>query len=264
MWCILPGLALAPSDFEPLKQSLAASLPDDASDIRILDSWKVPVTGPIQAIRSHLLHDVDACEPVNLIGHSVGGLAGLEWLLQAPKQVQHLILLDPTAPEPSPWIWRWATRAHEKRILSPASRRVFIRSATQLVARTAPRLRSFLFRSLSTPNHMSTEEAQERYGSPRAIAQLYDQFMQSWTQQDRIAAAVSARSTRVGGQALSAKTPILQLVGVGPHDRAFIAQQRRLGEHLGSEVHCLMHTNHLFPISQPHIVTGIIERWMRR
>ena len=66
MWLILPGWGLAPDDYASLAKGLG-------SDANVVDSWRTPTTGDISAVRAAL--GADDSE-IDLIGHSIGGLAG--------------------------------------------------------------------------------------------------------------------------------------------------------------------------------------------
>jgi len=88
MWLILPGWGLAPDDYASLAKGLG-------SDANVVDSWRTPTTGDISAVRAAL--GADDSE-IDLIGHSIGGLAAVEWALRYPEQIGRLVLLDPTTP----------------------------------------------------------------------------------------------------------------------------------------------------------------------
>ena len=51
-WVVLPGLALTPEDFAPLAHALGTASGTD--DVRVLDAWRVPVTGPVDVVREGL------------------------------------------------------------------------------------------------------------------------------------------------------------------------------------------------------------------
>ena len=92
-WFILPGWGLPPKDYEKLAGLLGP-------DTRTLDSWKVPLTADTDDIRAEL-GALDSPK-VDLLGHSLGGLAAIEWALRRPDQVRQLVLIDPTAPDEVP------------------------------------------------------------------------------------------------------------------------------------------------------------------
>src|SRR6478609_3655874 len=96
-WVVLPGLLLAPSDMEPVARVVREQFPD--ATVRVLDSWDTAVTAPVAAIRAELgLADDQAPGSVGLVGHSVGGLAAIEWALTHPEELGAVLLLDPTTP----------------------------------------------------------------------------------------------------------------------------------------------------------------------
>ena len=92
-WLILPGWGLPPKDYEKLADLLGP-------DTRTLDSWKVPLTADTDDIRAEL--GASDSQKVDLLGHSLGGLAAIEWALRRPGQVRQLVLIDPTAPDEVP------------------------------------------------------------------------------------------------------------------------------------------------------------------
>ena len=94
MRVVLPGLTLPTDDYAAFVALL------DGPTV-VFDTLASPVTAPIDELRSTLdLPD----EPHELIGHSVGALAALEWAARYPESVSRVVLLDPTDPygEPVP------------------------------------------------------------------------------------------------------------------------------------------------------------------
>lgn len=92
MWIILPGLALTPRDYAPL----AAHLP---GRVVVLEAWSLPTTAgglhqTLPQARRDSRDDGEPAERIDLIGHSIGGLAALEWAFT--DRVDSLTLLDPT------------------------------------------------------------------------------------------------------------------------------------------------------------------------
>ncbi|MEK8226020.1 alpha/beta fold hydrolase [Oerskovia sp. M15] len=67
--------------------------------VQVLDSWETAVTAPVEAIRAQLgLTAEQRPGSVGLVGHSVGGLAAIEWALTHPDELGAVVLLDPTTP----------------------------------------------------------------------------------------------------------------------------------------------------------------------
>ena len=92
-WFILPGWGLPPKDYEKLAGLLGP-------DTRTLDSWKVPLTADTDDIRAEL-GALDSPK-VDLLGHSLGGLAAIEWAVRRPELVRQLVGFDPPAPDAVP------------------------------------------------------------------------------------------------------------------------------------------------------------------
>jgi pimeloyl-ACP methyl ester carboxylesterase len=89
---LLPGLTLPPDDYA----ALAALLPGETV---VLDTLATPVTGTTAGLRAALA--VPAA-PYELVGHSIGALAALEWAAQHPDEITRVVLLDPSDPFGSP------------------------------------------------------------------------------------------------------------------------------------------------------------------
>jgi lipase len=83
---LLPGLTIPPDDYE----ELVALLPGQTV---VLNTLVTPVTGTTIELRSAM---TVPHEPYELVGHSIGALAALEWAAQSPAAVSRLVLLDPT------------------------------------------------------------------------------------------------------------------------------------------------------------------------
>ena len=89
---LLPGLTLPVDDYA----AFAAEL---AGQTVVLDTLAVPVTGSPAELRAGVALPGP---PYELIGHSVGALAALEWAAEHPREVSRLVLLDPSDPWGTP------------------------------------------------------------------------------------------------------------------------------------------------------------------
>lgn len=193
MWVILPGLALAPGDYI----ALARMLP---GPVRILDSWHTAVTGEVETIRVAITPEnmetdsvnAEACfehtetghdnrspsssahPQINLIGHSVGADAALEWALRYPAEIRSVVLIDPPYPHRAPRILTEQSKARPlftpfvavfealAPIFGNATRRLAIRVAT----RRADQLNRF--------------DATARYSTVKGASTIIDQWFESW------------------------------------------------------------------------------------
>jgi lipase len=240
-WVVLPGLALTPEDFAPLARALGAAGGTD--DVRVLDAWRVPVTGPVDAVRAGL--GVDGSEPVDLVGHSVGGLTALEWALLHPDEVRRLVLLDPT----SPW------EAHLPALhTGRAPARAGTAAASVLAAGlavTGPELRRVGVRVVARrPDRLSHQVSRARYGSRDAWTALAHQWFASWEQAPRVRALLD------GGRALPPTAEPLLVTGLRASAR-FLRQQRELSDRLAVPRVGLADEGHLFPLTRPDVVARL-------
>ena len=89
---LLPGITLPPDDYA----ALVAALPGETV---VLDTLASPVTGTTAELRAGLALPA---APYELVGHSVGALAALEWAAEYPHEVSRIVLLDPSDPYGAP------------------------------------------------------------------------------------------------------------------------------------------------------------------
>ena len=149
-WFILPGWGLPPKDYEKLAGLLGP-------DTRTLDSWKVPLTADTDDIRAEL-GALDSPK-VDLLGHSLGGLAAIEWALRRPDQVRQLVLIDPTAPDEVP------SRFHVEGKLRRGMDKL-AGAAVEALWRVGPQIRRWGIRQTTgSEDALPIDEARARYGT---------------------------------------------------------------------------------------------------
>ncbi|MDO5727411.1 MAG: alpha/beta hydrolase, partial [Bowdeniella nasicola] len=207
----------------------------------VLDAWVLPVTSPAAALRRAWGES-----PVRLVGHSLGGLAALEWALTFPEQVCELVLLDPTTPRFAP-----LRTAHVHAWCAPIAQ-VGGGLAT-LAAPLAPSIRRCGYRlTTGRIDPLPRELVRHYYRSPRVIHTLLAQWATSRAQARRVGALLQA------GDNLAPGLPLLHLVATGGQ-RAFAREQRTLAALLGAELQELSGLSHLFPLTHPHLVAERIR-----
>lgn len=223
MWVILPGLALTPRDYAPL----AAHLP---GRVVVLEAWSLPTTaGGLhqtmpQARRDASRDDGEPAERIDLIGHSIGGLAALEWALT--DRVDSLTLLDPTTLDDAGTLHLpvgWA-------------------------APFGPAVRKLAMWALAGRDELSAAERRARFGTVRGLQALATQLRQL--------PDLQARVTRLLPGTLPPTRQLVALPRFGSD--SFRDAQRELAHDIGSEIVELPGWNHLFPIAHPAEVAALI------
>lgn len=245
MWLILPGWGLAPDDYAPLAKGLG-------SDANVVDSWRTPTTGDISAVRAAL--GADDSE-IDLIGHSIGGLAAVEWALRYPEQIGRLVLLDPTTPRrraaerTASYRAAFAGRTQRGRHLIGA-----VGAAASPVGKSLRRAGIRL--ATKNPDSLPSVEADARYGTAEAWRLLANQLYESREQEGRVARLLATRTST------SQMPPAVHLVGAGSRttQRRFLRAQWELSQRLPTHIVMLPGQNHLFPVTRPDLVLHHIER----
>ena len=77
-WVVLPGLAETPEEFGRVVSLLPSC------ELRLIDPWHTPVTSAPDVLSSA----AGVESPIGLVGHSIGGLAALRWMLTRPSEVR--------------------------------------------------------------------------------------------------------------------------------------------------------------------------------
>lgn len=214
MWVILPGLALAPRDYAPLAALLRGR-------VIVADQWAVPLTSE-DLPRALGLPD-RGTERLDLIGHSLGGLAALSLALDGADS---LTLLDPTT------LGEASSHVRVPRFAAPLG----------ALARAAAML------ALTGKDPLSGAERQARYGTPAGLEAITFQLAELARLQDRIS------------QKLGHPLPPTLHVCALPHPGASShrSAQRAFARQIGSELIEARGWNHLFPLTHPAEVAELI------
>lgn len=235
-WVILPGLAIPPEDYRDLAYAL---------DALVLNAWSLSVTRSAEQLRAALYRqlEIDPKIPnpprIRLMGHSLGGLAALEWALRFPGEIDQLVLLDPTPPIGRPRLLQRALS-----ICEIAARPAI--GLGSLIAPLAPALRTAAVRHTTGREDLLPPDLAQRYfRRPRQLQLIMSQWLASYRQQARVAVHL-----RRLGPAL----PIFHLIGADHRDSIFARFQVRLAQQIGSELTVLRGQDHLFPLTRPDLI----------
>ncbi|SQG56278.1 Alpha/beta hydrolase family [Corynebacterium ulcerans] len=219
MWIVLPGWACPTDNYEELVSGL---------DAKILDSWEKPLSSSIADLREHL----QPGEKINIFGHSVGGLVAMEWAWLYPKEVDRLVLADPSEP------------VHVRRRLVPE----WLKEGTSAALGELFPLGHKLTQVASGESNGRFSELYRRFGGKDNARFLFDEFLKVEARQRRLATAFEGKNP-----APMAKTTLLVGAGLG-WQRGFLESQRKLGEQLRAETVFLRGKNHMFPVNSPELI----------
>ncbi|ROS76593.1 alpha/beta hydrolase [Cellulomonas sp. PhB143] len=245
-WVVLPGLALAPSDYARLAALLAEDDVVPADDVRVLDAWRVPTTGSVDDVRREL--GVDGGR-IGLVGHAAGGLTAIEWTLRHPGEVAELVLLDPMTPfgGPSP--------LSPDNQLDRFARGAVPEGAPPAVGRVARRLGHHRGAG-AFDDTMPDDEVRARYGDVTRWPGLWGQVSQSWAHERTVGELWAQSPDRLAGLD---RAPLL-LVGMQAlAGTSFLRGQRELARRTGAQVWALPRRAHLFPLVAPELVVQAVR-----
>lgn len=216
MWVILPGLALAPRDYAALADRLPGR-------VVMVDQWAAPLTAENLPHILGLCDVRDGSERLDLIGHSLGGLAALSWALDGARS---LTLLDPTT------LGDASSHLRVPHFAAPFG--AAVRKAAMVV--------------MTGTDPLSGTERRARYGTPAGLEVITSQLAQLSRLQDRVA--------------LKLERPLPPTLHICALPRAgassYRSAQRAFARQIGSELIEVRGWNHLFPITHPAEVAGLI------
>ena len=224
---------MPPEDYE----LLAAALP---GEVRILDTFRVTVTSASSRIRA----EIGVLErPATLIGHSMGGLAALEWVVEDPHNVKRIVLLDPSLPTDP--VVRWmlpGTVAHRViRGLFGAIGRI------PVIARSIGRAGRAQLLGMydGLPDRLTRTEVDRIFGNRAALVSSWDQVC------ERFALQLRMREVDV-----PPRIRMVQVVGVKAPVGA-VEGQREFAASIGATV-VEVDEGHLFASRSPELVAAIV------
>lgn len=243
-WVLLPGLAETPEEFAEVVSLLPGN------DLRVLDPWHVPITAPVEELRE----STGVTLPVGLLGHSIGGLAALRWMLTHPDEVDRLVLIDSSLTSETGWRWlypgtrgdravrsvlRVLGRIGVPQLLGPLARRVFVRVG-----------------SMSNRDLLSKETARSRYGAAGSWLLFWDELTGSWALAAEVARLLESPPTFV--------PPVVVLVATGGSSRftagSWLAGQRALAAKLNATVEVLPDAAHLVHLDRPDAIAKAVTQ----
>ncbi|QOR47385.1 alpha/beta hydrolase [Trueperella pecoris] len=245
MWVILPGLALTPTDFAPLANLLPGR-------VKTLDAWALPLTSGARRLRAGL--GADATEPLNLVGHSLGGLAALEWAL-VDDAVASLTLLDPTSPHEGGGPSAGGNPAGHGKTPRSTSRSSTTTLATATLAPLGPAGRYLTMRALAGADRLSRVERRQRFGTAPGLGAILDQLRALPALQRRVATLLAAPDS---ARRLPPTLHVIARPRVELLSSEFLREQHDLAAWIGRQPIELAGWNHLFPVAHPAEVAGLI------
>jgi len=236
-WVILPGLTLLPADYA----ALAAALP---GEVRILDTFEAALTGDNTALRA-------AIGPIGtsttLIGHSMGGLAALEWLWADSTGVVRVVLLDtslPDDPVTGPMLPGRLGHRVGRALVGQLSR---LPPLARLLGRAGRRQLLVLYGGL--PDELDAAVIDRTFGHRQGLTTVWDQVCERFTLQLRVAALLQAAPP-------PGSIPIIS-VHSGTAPQPARAAQQAFAARLGATAVEVPY-GHLFAMREPAVVAGLL------
>jgi len=235
-WVILPGLTLLPADYA----ALAAALP---GEVRILDTFEAALTGDHAAIRA-------AIGPIGaettLLGHSMGGLAALEWLLTDPTGITRVMLLDTSLPDDPVTESLMPGRIGHRVGRGIVGLLSWPAPLARILGRAGRRQLLAMYGGL--PDELDGARIDRTFGHRSGLLSAWDQVCERFALQRRVAALLEST-------ALPCSIPIVSVIG-GTTPASALAAQRAFAARLAATVVQVPH-GHLFPMREPALVAGL-------
>jgi pimeloyl-ACP methyl ester carboxylesterase len=241
-WVVLPGLAETPEEFGRVVSLLPSC------ELRLIDPWSTPVTSAPDMLSSAA--GVDS--PIGLVGHSIGGLAALRWMLTRSFEVDRLILVDTSLTSETGLRWLYPGTAADRGIRALLG---FL-GRLGVPALLGPAARRLLVRVGSATNRdlLSKATARARYGAPESWLLFWDELASSWALAAEVAALLEHPSEDL--------PPTVLLVATGGSSRftanRWLAGQRALAAKLNATVEILPDSAHLVHLDRPDAIADLL------
>ncbi len=243
-WVVLPGLAETPEEFAQVVSLLPSN------DLRVVDPWRLPVTAPVDELRE----SVGVTLPVGLLGHSIGGLAALRWMLTHPYEVDRLVLIDSSLTSETGWRWLYPGTTGD-RVVRSVLRGLGRIGVPQLLGPTVRRL-IVRIGSISNRDLLSKATARSRYGAGSSWLLFWDELTGSWALAAEVARLLESPPTFV--------PPAVVLVATGGSSRftaaSWLAGQRALAAKLNATVEVLPDSAHLVHLDRPDAIAKAVTQ----
>ena len=233
---LLPGVPIPADDY----LALVAALPGSTV---VLDTLSTPVTRATTELRAAL--SLPDRVPYELVGHSIGALAALEWAALHPLAVSRVVLLDPADPWGAPVPAALGGAAGT--VLSGS---VSLLARSRLAARTLGRWgRRTVLRSYGvSADHLSPGRVDELFGTRAGLMAITEQVTGVPTQVARVRALLER----------GFRPPDIVVIGASAGQPGDRAATERLAAHLGTRV-IPVPGAHLFPMTHPEATAAAMS-----
>ncbi len=241
-WILLPGMAETAEEFARVRELLPEI------ELHVIDPWQTPVNANPAVLRAAA--GVPTGVPVGLIGHSIGGLAALRWVLTQPGDVARLVLVDSTLPSETGHRWLYPGTVGDRAIRAVLG----FYGLIGLPKLLGPIVRRQIVRLGSVTGRDPLPKATGRrlYGDSRSWQRFWGELTASWV-------TAVAVSKLLPGDAV----PTVLLVATGGSSKCgaddWLTGQRELAAALSGRVEVLTDSAHLVHVDRPDAIAAAVR-----
>jgi len=241
-WILLPGMAETAEEFARVRELLPEI------ELHVIDPWQTPVNADPAVLRAAA--GVPAGVEVGLIGHSIGGLAALRWVLTQPDEVVRLVLVDTTLPSETGQRWLYPGTAGDRVIRATLG--FFGRVGLPKLLGPTVRRQIVKLGSVAGQDTLPKATGRRLYGDSRSWQRFWTELTASWL------AAVA-----VGKLLPATGVPTVLLVATGGTSKHgaddWLAGQRELAAALSGRVEVLTDSAHLVHVDRPDAIAAAVR-----